>query len=674
MTIGGNGSQGYWGDTGPATNAILDNPTGLAFDNSGDFFIADAVNNRVRKVTPNGTIATVAGNGSDGYSGDGGPATSATLSVPSGVAVDVSGNLYIADTLNNRIRKVTPDGNITTFAGNGTHGYSGDGASASAAELAAPVGVAVDAASNVYIADTDNHRIRMVAPNGTITTVAGNGVQGYLGDGLPAAVAELNQPRGIAVDSKGDLFIADSGNQVVRLVASGGVINTLAGTGAAGYSGDGGPATGATLFDPSGVAVDATGVLYVADASNSVVRRVDPGGTIWTVAGNDTAGYSGDGGPAINAQLDTPSGVAVDTAGNVYIADTNNSVVRMLIPQGTEAVLRVAKSHSGSFAPGQTSATYSVVVSNSAGTATSGLVTVTDTIPAGLTLVSIAGSGWSCSNNVCTRADALNLDSSYPPITVTVSVSANASAPVVNQVSVSGGSSPTSTAADPTLIATTPPPLQVTFAASPNPIISATGVGVTTLTWNAPGYSQLAIFVGTATGNQLTGTVGSSGSATTGDWVTDGMQFFLVDLTSQSSLASVTVHVRAPNALVGTPADASDLFGGPPYCNFSVTMSGMDLAIDTTVMAATLTGIMTESALDNCPYPPIPQNAHTYSGIATIFNGSVTVLMAPASTNAPQANAQFTGNAVDGRLVGTLTITRTDEGPPLNWTVTSQVK
>jgi hypothetical protein len=279
-----------------------------------------------------GIINTVAGDGIAGYSGDGGAATSAELNVPYGVAVDNAGNIYIADYGNERIRKVTAStGKISTVAGNGTVGYGGDGGPATSAKLDSPTGVALDGAGNIYIADLGNHRIRKVTVStGIISTAAGNGTQGYSGDGGPATSAELYYATGVAADSAGNIYIGDEVNERVRKVtASTGIINTVAGDGVGGYSGDGGPATSAELNAPSGVAVDTAGNIYIADISNNRIRKVTVStGIISTVAGNGTAGYSGDGGPATNAELNNPSGVAVDTVGKIYIGDTNNNRIR----------------------------------------------------------------------------------------------------------------------------------------------------------------------------------------------------------------------------------------------------------------------------------------------------------------------------------------------------------
>ena len=327
------------GDNGPASESVLGNPQGVAVDSSGNLYIADSQNHRIRKVDSSGIITTVAGTGDGGYGGDGGLATSAMLNNPSEVAVDGSGNLYISDTRNLRIRKVDSMGTITTIAGTGTSGYSGDGGLATSAMLNNPSGVAVDSSGNLYIADFQNLRIRKVNTSGTITTVAGIGRSGYSGDGGLATSAMLNNPSGVAVDGSGNLYIADSGNLRIRKVDTMGTITTVAGTGVRGYSGDGGLGTSAMLNDPSVVAVDGSGDLYIADRLNHRIRKVDNSGNIATVAGIGRSGHSGDGGPATAARLDYPSGVAVDGSGDLYIADRFNHRIRKVDNSGNIATV-----------------------------------------------------------------------------------------------------------------------------------------------------------------------------------------------------------------------------------------------------------------------------------------------------------------------------------------------
>ena len=335
-TFAGNGTAGYAGNGGQATAAELRTPACVAFDASGNMYIADANNNRIRMVNTAGIISTFSGIGTAGYTGDGGQATAAELHYPDGVAVDASGNVYIADASNNRIRTVSTAGIISTFAGNGTAGYTGDGGQATAATLNSPAGLALGASGNVYIADANNNAIRKISTAGIISTIAGGGSCGgsYCGDGGQATAAQLNSPNGVAVDAAGNVYIVDYGNNRIRIVSTVGIISTFAGNGTAAYSGDGGQATTAELSLPFGVAFDAVGNVYIADYYNNRIRQVNTAGIISTFAGNGfgagtgTGGYSGDGGVVTAAELYWPYGVAFDATGNVYIVDGGNSVIR----------------------------------------------------------------------------------------------------------------------------------------------------------------------------------------------------------------------------------------------------------------------------------------------------------------------------------------------------------
>jgi uncharacterized protein (TIGR03437 family) len=322
-TVAGTTTAGAAGDNGLAVKAQLNGPSGIAVDVYGDLFIADTGNSRIRKVV-NGVISNLAGNGVPGYSGDNGLPTNAELNLPSGVAVDSGGDLFIADFANRRLRVV--DGTIiVTAAGGGS--LVGDKGVATNAQLSNPQGLAVDAAGDVFIADFGNSRIREVV-NSNITTVAGTGIDGFTGDGASATLAQLYQPAGVALDANGNLYIADSGNNRIRKVSHG-VVTEFAGTGTPGFAGDNGPATSAQLKEPFGVAVDSLGNVYIADYSNNRVRKVS-NGIITTVAGNGTPGFSGDGGLATSAELSGPRAVAVDSAGNLYIADSLNHCVRLV--------------------------------------------------------------------------------------------------------------------------------------------------------------------------------------------------------------------------------------------------------------------------------------------------------------------------------------------------------
>ena len=334
--IAGTSTAGYSGDGGPAVKAQLQSPNGLAINAAGEIFVADAANHRIRKILADGTITTVAGNGIRGFSGDGGPAGDAELSNPSDVAWDNAGDLFIADRVNQRVREVGPNGIITTVAGNGAicncpGPAFGDGGPALNAELFAPDAIAIDNASDLLIADAGHGLIRKVSGDGTITTVAGGGASSQ--DGIPATKALVSGPSALAVDGVGNLFIAD-GLHRVRKVTLSGTIVTVAGYGAPGFNGDGGPAINAQLADLYGVAVDQTGNVVIAGGDGRL-RQVNGSGIINTIAGNGNQGFSGDGGPARAAQLLLPQGVAVDASGNIFIADTNNSRVRKISADGS---------------------------------------------------------------------------------------------------------------------------------------------------------------------------------------------------------------------------------------------------------------------------------------------------------------------------------------------------
>jgi sugar lactone lactonase YvrE len=570
-TLAGN-ANGASGDGGPATSALLSYAEGAALDTAGNLYIADSGNNRIRKVAANGTITTVAGTGAAGYGGDAGPATAATLNQPAGVALDGAGNLYIADTYNHAIRKVAAaTGVITTVAGNGTQGYSGNAGAATSAQLAYPYGIALDTAGNLYIADTWNAVIRKVTTAGIISTVAGSNVIAYSGDGGPATQAGLNYPYGVAVDSSGALYIADTANSVIRKVATVN-ITTMAGTPTAGYAGDGGAATAAELQFPHSVAVDASGNVFIADSGNIVVREVS-GGNISTVAGNRGYGFAGDGGLSTSAQLDSPYGVALDSTGDVYITD--QSVVRLMVPQAaSHALLNVTEQLPASFSAGESGAFYLVVVSNNPTAApTSGTVTLTENLFQGLSLVSMSGTGWSCTGNTCTRSDALSPGASYPTLIVTVNVSADAPSQVTNQVSVSGGTSPATGAnsATPVIGGSLAAPALVSPANGAMGVLLAPG-----LTWSAAsGATSYEVYFGTqSTPPMVTTTTGTSYA--TGTLSVDTTYYWQIVARNGSGSASSATWSFTTGAAVAalrfvpvTPCRVADTrspagpFGGP---------------------------------------------------------------------------------------------------------------
>lgn len=356
-TEAGNGVASFSGDSGQAAAAQLSVPGAVAIDPAGNFYIADSLNHRVRRISTSGVITTIAGTGVAGYSGDGGPALKAQLNGPMGVAADAFGDVFIADTSNNRIRKVTGDGTIYTVVGNGNAGFFGDGGVGYMAALHTPESVAVDAAGNLYIADTANHRVRTATQALVVQTLAGSGRPGFSGDGGPALNAQLNSPAAVALDSAGNVYIADRDNGRIRMVNSSGSISTVAGSANTNGIGDGGPAVAAQLVAPQGIAVDAAGDLFLSDTGHNRIREVFSNGTIFTIAGNGNCCYSGDGGPAANAQINAPLGLAFDGAGNIYIADSANSAIRTIQPANAApaitAVVNAASDSPGAISPGE---------------------------------------------------------------------------------------------------------------------------------------------------------------------------------------------------------------------------------------------------------------------------------------------------------------------------------
>lgn len=324
-TVAGTGSSGFYGEGIPATDANIMGVRGVALDKLGNLYFVDGSNYRIRKIGVDGIITTVAGNGSSVFSGDGGMATDAGLT-PFNVTLDDDGNLYVSG--NNRVRKITTSGVITTIAGTGEHSYNGDNIPATAAKIWGPDGLVFDKNGNLYIADAGNSRVRKVSISGIITTVAGNGIDGYNGDNILAVDAQVGSPSALAIDISNNLYFGDQGNYRIRKIDRHGYISTIGGTGLIGYDGDNGLATEAKLRRIGGIAVDKNGNLLFSDPFYHCVRRIDQSGIISTIAGTGIVGFSGDGGNAILARINSPHGLAIDEIGGLYIADFGNKRIR----------------------------------------------------------------------------------------------------------------------------------------------------------------------------------------------------------------------------------------------------------------------------------------------------------------------------------------------------------
>ena len=337
-TAVGTGDKGFAGDGGPAQAALLNGPFDVAFDSAGNLFFSDTFNHRIRRVDARtGAITTVAGNGEAGYAGDGGPAVQASLNEPYGIAIDRAGNIFVADRLNRRVRRIdAANGTITTLAGTGEPAYSGDGGPAARAGLAEPNGLALDADErHLYIADVADHRVRSVdLSSGAIATFAGTGAPEHGGDDGPVAEARIFGARAVKFGPDGTIYILERQGSSLRAVdAATGIITTIAGTTGRGYSGDGGPALAAVFDAPKEMAIDPDGNILIVDTENHAIRRIDRGtGVVTTIAGG-RKGTGGDGGPAAAAGLDRPHGAVVGPDGAIYIVDTNNHRIRKVTRQ-----------------------------------------------------------------------------------------------------------------------------------------------------------------------------------------------------------------------------------------------------------------------------------------------------------------------------------------------------
>jgi uncharacterized repeat protein (TIGR01451 family) len=571
-TVAGNGVYPEGGDGGLATLASLIWNWGLALDGFYNLYIAGDGSRTVRTVAPSGILTTV---------GSVGPGTNQVS-----LAADSAGNIYF--TGDAHVGKMAHDGSVTNIAGTGSAGYSGDNGLAVNAQLSSYIaGIALDAAGDVYISDVYNFRVRKISPEGTITTIAGTGTQGFWGDGGPGTSAQLTWPSGLAVDSLGNLYIVDQYR--IRKLAVDGAISTVAGTGVGSNTGDGGPATAAAVMPYGSLAVDSAGNLYFGTLG-STIRKVSRGGIITTIAGIGAAGRMGDGGPATMAELIPPASLAVDPNGNVYVSEQYENAVRVLVP--TWPVLTLTSTHTGNFALGQQSAQYEITVTAGPGTyQTSGAVTVTEALPPGLSLVSMSGENWNCPASTCSRSDALPAGTSYSPIYVTVNVSPTAPPQVINQVSVAGGGGFGASAEDPTFIGPSAPVLEISetvpglfvqgesnatyivnvgnqFAAPPTngPVIVTPSVpnGLTIQSMTGTGWSC------------------SNGSCTRSDSLAGGAQYPPIVVT-----ASVSGTALSQVTASATASGGGSIGAGVQATNFNLVLTVCDVA-----------GVPTPSAID----------------------------------------------------------------------------
>ena len=621
-----------------ATSVALNKPGGLAFDAAGNLYIADTDNNIIFEVSLAGVISTVAGTGEQGFGGDGAAATSALLDSPAGVTVDASGNIYIADTHNNRIREVT-GGIITTIAGTGVAGYSGDGAAATAATLSYPTAVTIDSKSNLYIADTNNHRIREITGT-TIATVAGDGEQFYSGDGLLATAAGLDSPNGVAVDSAFNLYIGDTHNQRVRMVTfTTGIITTLAGTGVKGFTADG-PAASAALARPRGVAVDGAGNVYVADSDNQRIRTVSSG-NVTTIAGDGSQGYNGDTGISTAASLDTPRALAV-AGSSVAFADTDNNGIRSVsggnintiagVPHTNAESLIVSGALSSIYGTGTTTVTFS----NGSQTGT-GLVTFYDGEGASPTMI---GTATLSGNSASISTSALSAGMHY--ILASYAGDAN-NAPIASGVYV---------------LAITP----VQLSAVANPINLPYGQAIPALTGTLSAVlaqdagKVTAVFTSAATSTSVPGTypitvalTGSAASNYTATLGTGSASLVIAQAPTTTTIsissgtpvagASATLRAAVASTTSGTPSGTVSFYNGATLLN--TTPSTVSGGIATLVLSSFPTGASSITAVysGNADFLASTSATLTQTALPTDF----TIAASPAAqTILPSGSANYT--------------------------------
>ncbi len=681
-TIAGTGARvtSSTGD-GPLPLIGLNSPVAAAVDGAGNSYIADG--NLVRKISAAGNISTYAGGGACPGPGDGGAATSACLLKVQALAMDAAGSLYIADGGDYRVRKVDPKGIISTVAGTGQQGTPVDGVQATSAPLNQPSGLALDTAGNLYISDYwMQGYIRKVSTSGVITTIAGGGTT--QNDGVPATTAWLFGPKGLALDARGNLYIADSSSaSSVRKVTPDGIISTVAGGYGSG-AGDGGPATSAALGAASDVKVDAAGNVFIATSGDNRIRQILPNGIIETIAGNGTAGYSGDGGPATSAMFSAPQSLALDPAGNLYVVDSANYALRLLIPQGVGPALSLTKTHAEILGTGPSAVQYTLAVSNVAlAGPTSGAITVNDILPAGLALQSISGSGWNCtpSQVSCTRTDSLAPGASYPLVNVSASYGSPSAPQVQNAAVVAGGGNPGPTvAADITNL----PPAVAILGLWPNSAPAGSGAltisvygsdfgSGSTVRWN-----NVALATAFISSSQLSAVVPAAQLANSGT-------ASLTVLTSSAAASNVVPFGVIGGQIISlSPRTAAA--GGP---DLTLTVSGANLKpatkvvwgstpLNTTFVSATQLTAVVPAALIAASGNVAVTLVLPKGGSSAPYNFSVTpapikvTSVTPSSVNAGGPDVTLTINGAN--FLRGMTINYSGYSLPVTYVSTTQVK
>ncbi len=628
-------------------------PSAIVFDATGNLYIAETASHVIRKIDTTGNITTIAGTGIQGFSGDNGPASSATLDSPQGLALDTA-NLYIADTHNHRIRKlVFATGTITTIAGTGTQGFSGDNAAATTAQLDLPTALALDTNNNLYFADTGNHRIRKISANGVITTIAGTGTQGFSGDNALATSTAIDSPTGLALDSNNNLYFADTHNHRIRkITAATGIITTIAGTGAPGFSGDTAAATSATLALPHGITIDPAGNLYLADTQNHRIRRIDATtGIITTVAGDGTQTFAGDGGPAIAASLDTPRATAVSPSTLLTLADTGNQRIRQLTAAPAPATTIQTIAGLGLTTPGALTLTAPSVIAYGTGQLTATLAattTATGTITF-LDKTTTLGTA-SLTANTATFPTT-NLPAGLHTLTATYAG---------DQTHLAAQSPAITITITPHQLTATVAPINILYG-QPIPGISATLTGIlqqdasnvsATFTTTASTLSPAGTYPITAT---LTGpAAGNYAIAPTVATLTIKPAPVLVTLSNlvapPSAGSSITLTAHVATTTSGTPTG-------------SVTLLDATTTLFTTPLSATGDAVFT--------IPSITEGAHSFTAV---YNGTSNFT---PTTSAPQLITVGTGPGTtsDFALTPTGTTTQTIlSGSSANYTFTVQLQ